>query len=328
MLPSLETLLRSIARDPEQCLSELPLLSAAQRHQLLVEWNDTEWRCETSAGSSAMIFQHLFEARARLTPDAPALIDPAGDETLTYWELNRRANQLAHSLRHHGVGPEVRVGLLLERSVDMVVAILAILKAGGAYVPLDPGYPRERLEYMLEDAGVGVVVTHERLSIGLPHRRAGAPSELELVTLDSEHRLIAGECAADPDCRALPESAAYVIYTSGSTGRPKGVLVGQRSLACYVLATIEHYAIVPGERVLQLSSISFDNSVGEIFPCLVAGATVVLRDERATGSVPELLEHCREQSITVLFPPTALWHELAAEAERIPPSLRLVCFGG
>ncbi|MCP4662962.1 MAG: amino acid adenylation domain-containing protein, partial [bacterium] len=312
-------LLAGVVAEPGRRLAELALLSRAERQQILVEWNDT------NAGERwPPSFLHLFADRVRRTPGAPAVVDPgAGGEELTYLELNRRSNRLAHYLRER-VGPEVRVGLLMERCLDMVVAILGILKAGGAYVPLDPSYPRERLELMLDDAGVALVVTRERGALAYPDTR--------IVRLDSERHAIARRSSSDPTFESPPQSAAYVIYTSGSTGQPKGVVVEHRSLAWYCTACIGHNTIVPEDRILQLASIGFDISVGEIFPCLAAGAALVLRDDTMAASMTEFLRRCREYSVTVLLPPTAFWHELAVAVEDegavLPPSLRLVSFGG
>ncbi len=195
----LAALLAGIAADPERPVSDLPLLSAAERHQVLVEWGGIGEEPLTRA-----TLHGRFEARAARTPAAPAVT--CGGETLSYGELNRRANRLAWRLRDLGVGPDSRVGLRLERSLDLVVGILGILKAGGAYVPLDPRYPQERLAYMIEDAGIRVVVDAERL-------------------LDLDPR------EADPKPLADGASLAYVIYTSGSTGRPKGALVSHANVS-------------------------------------------------------------------------------------------------
>ncbi|MCP4660714.1 MAG: amino acid adenylation domain-containing protein, partial [bacterium] len=329
----LQTLLRGIADDPDRNLVELPLVDAAERHHVLAEWSATP-----ATVSYAPSFQELFETRAAQSPGAVALVDPTTGEELNYGELNHRANRLAHYLRQRGVagdaGPrqavssEVRVGLMLERSCDQVVGILGILKAGGAYLPLDPAFPKERLKLILEDARMAVLLTHRGLDVNLPELGNGDPA---VVALDREAERIAACSPENPVPPAPAESAAYVIYTSGSTGKPKGVLVSQRSLAWYSAAAIEHYDLVPEDRVLQFSSISFDISVEEIFPCLARGATLVLRNDEML-SPAEFCRRCREWSITLVSPPTAFWHELAAavtaEPDSFPPSLRLLIAGG
>ncbi|MCP4663311.1 MAG: amino acid adenylation domain-containing protein, partial [bacterium] len=321
----LRVLLQGASAAPEERICALPLVSAAQRQQLLGEWS------HGSGLSYDPAFRELFETRAGWVPETVALVDPSRGEALSYRELNRRSNRLAHCLRERGVSSEVRVGLLLERSCEQVVAVLGILKAGGAYVPLDPDYPSERLALIMEDARIAVLLTHRGLDADLPELDSRAP---EVIALDREAERIACHSPESPAPAAAAEgaAAAYVIYTSGSTGRPKGVVVSQRSLAWYAAASIEHYALVPEDRVLQFSSISFDISVEEIFPCLAHGATLVLRTAEMAGAATEFYRRCREWSITGLFLPTAFWHELAAEVaaapESFPETLRMVSTGG
>ncbi|MCP4663525.1 MAG: amino acid adenylation domain-containing protein, partial [bacterium] len=312
-------LLAAAAAAPEERISALALMSAAERQQVLGEWSEAPRRVRY-----APTYPELFEARAERSPDQPAVIDLGSGDELSYGRLNRRANRLAHHLRTRGVAPEVRVGVLFERSCDLLVGILGILKAGGAYVPLDPASPRDRLEQILEDAGISLVLTHRGLDAG-----GFGP---EVMDPDRDRERLAACSVENPRPGALSEAAAYVIYTSGSTGRPKGVVVSQRSLAWYAVAAIEHYALVPEDRVLQFSSISFDNSVEEIFPCLARGATLFLRSEEMLASTAELFRRCREWSITAMSPPTAFWHEMVAavvaEPELFPESLRVLCVGG
>ncbi|MFK0167153.1 condensation domain-containing protein, partial [Rhizobium sp. NPDC090279] len=204
-------LLEHAAADPEAQLSRLELLSAAERDQLLREWN------ATTAPVSELCLHELFEEQARQTPEATAVV--FGAEQLSYDELNTRANQLAHHLRRQGVGPETLVGVCMERSHEVVVALLGILKAGGAYVPLDPEYPRERLAFMLEDTGVPVVISEERFIDRV------ANTGTRLILLDRDRSLLDAEPATNPAVTIDPDALAYVIYTSGSTGKPKGVMV-------------------------------------------------------------------------------------------------------
>jgi non-ribosomal peptide synthetase component F len=218
MLGHFETLLEGIVNNPEKCLSELPILSNAEKHQLLVEWNDTKRDYPKDK-----CIHELFESQVEKTPDAVAVVFE--DEELTYRELNAKANQLAHYLIKLGVGPESLVGICVERSLEMVIGLLGILKAGGAYVPLDPGYPKERLAFMLRDTQTGVLLTQERLI------EKASESRERLICLDRDWGKISQESEENPDSGATAENLAYVIYTSGSTGTPKGVEVLHRGIA-------------------------------------------------------------------------------------------------
>ena len=314
-----QRLLEGIVEDPSLQLSALPLLTEAQSRQLAVEWNNT------AAGYPLDVCIHqLFEAQVERTPDAVALVYE--DTQLTYRELNRRANQLAHYLQQLGVKPEMLVGLCLERSLEMIVGLLGILKAGGAYVPLDPTYPPERLAFMLADARVSVLLTRRHLPVG--ESRDG----VKVVCLDEDWETIRGESEANPVSGVMARHAAYVIYTSGSTGTPKGVVVEHRSLVNYTEAAGAAYALGPADRVLQFAPLSFDASAEEIYPCLARGATLVLRTSSMIDSISLFLKKCRDWKLTVLGLPTAFWHELtrkiAADALSLPSSLRLVIIGG
>jgi len=246
-----------------------------------------------------VVSHQLFESQVEQTPDAVAVVFE--EEQLTYQELNHRANQLAHHLRHLGVGPEVLVGICVERSLEMVTSILGILKAGAAYVPLDPAYPKERLAFMLEDAQTPVLLTQKRLVPVVPEHSA------KVVCLDTDWDAIALESEENPVSGATPNNLAYVIYTSGSTGKPKGVLVAHRSLCNLVKAQLKDFDVQPDSCVLQFASSSFDASVSEVFMTLVTGATLVLsaRDSLLPG--PALIRLLREQAIThVTLPPSVL----------------------
>ncbi|MDQ2898441.1 MAG: condensation domain-containing protein, partial [Acidobacteriota bacterium] len=216
MLNHFRTLLEGVAENPARRVSEFPLLSDAERNQILIDWNDT--RTEYPAHRTVV---QLFEAKAAETPEAIAAVFE--NEKLTYRALNQRSNHIAHYLRKRGAGPDVLVGICVERSLDMLAGILAILKAGSAYVPLDPGFPHERLAYMLEDSGMPLLLTSERLAERLNPKKARA------VCLDRDRAEIALESAANPTAASNPDDLAYVIYTSGSTGRPKGVEIQNRA---------------------------------------------------------------------------------------------------
>ena len=298
MLGHFQTLLEAIAKNPDQRLSEMSLLSDTERQQVLVEWNGNR----TEYISDRPVHQ-LFEAQVERTPDAVALAFE--DCRLTYRELNGRANQLARSLRKLNVGPEVPVGVCLERSLEMVIGLLGILKAGGVYMPLDPAYPKERMTFMLEDSGVQVLLTQERLRAALPEHRA------KVICLDAHWETISSESDANPINSTESENLAYIIYTSGSTGQPKGVLVSNGSIADHCLEIQRLYDLDPGDRVLQFGSMSFDLSLEQILPTLVVGARVVMA--KGTWRPAEFHKKASEFGLTVLNLPTAYWHELVRE---------------
>ena len=276
------------------------------------------------SGITCISVHEMFETQAARAPDVAAVV--SGFESISYGELNARANRLARHLRALGVGPEALVGLHVERSVDMIVGLLGILKAGGAYVPLDPAYPRGRLRFFLKDAAVRLVVTHRGLSESLPHDGVIA------VDLQRDRAAIDEQSAENPEHLTTSENAAYVIYTSGSTGKPKGVIISHGAIANFTQASVEAYAIGPGDRVLQFASISFDASGEEIYPCLTAGGTLVLRTELMLESVPAFMQGCTNAGVTTLSMSTTYWHEIACSLARgettLPPSLRIVLFGG
>jgi amino acid adenylation domain-containing protein len=319
MMVHWQSLLEGIAADPTQSISALPLLTKNEQQQILVEWNDTYVDYPLD-----QCIHQLFEAQAEQTPEAVAIVSEAGK--LTYSELNHRANQLAHFLQRCGVGPEMLVGLCVERSLEMLIGLLGILKAGGAYVPLDPTYPHERLAFMLADSQVPIVLTQERLVVSIPSR------EVEVVCLDANWDKISLESEENLVSGVMAENAAYVIYTSGSTGQPKGVVIQHLSLVNYILAACNAYAIRPEDRVLQFAPLSFDTSAEEIYPCLIRGATLVLRTNSMIDSISMFLQKCQEWMITVLDLPTAFWHELtrkiATDAITLSSPLRLVIIGG
>ncbi|OTI28345.1 AMP-binding protein, partial [Pseudomonas aeruginosa] len=221
-------------------------------------------------------------------------------QALSYAELNARANRLAHCLIARGVGPDVLVGIAVERSLDMVVGLLAILKAGGAYVPLDPTYPQDRLRHMLEDSAVGLLLSQEHLLPGLPLHEG-----LEVLSIDRLER-DASVSTDDPVVNLRPENLAYVIYTSGSTGKPKGVAISHAALAQFSRIASGYSALTPEDRILQFATLSFDGFVEQLYPALTRGACVVLRggDLWDTG---ELYRQIVEQGVTLADLPTAYW---------------------
>ncbi|HEX8437261.1 amino acid adenylation domain-containing protein, partial [Archangium sp.] len=285
MLGQLRHLLESMASRPEQRLGELSLLSERERRQLLVEWNDTR-----ADYSRDLCIHQLVEAQVERTPDAVA-VDFEGQQ-LTYRELDRRANQLAHALRERGVGPETRVGLCVERSLEMAVGLLGILKAGGAYVPLDPGYPPARLAFMLEDSAPAVLLTQRHLVERLVLK--GTPT----LCLDSEWPEEPSRPA--PDAGTCPDSAAYVLYTSGSTGQPKGAVITHRALGNHMAWILSAFGLGPADRVLQKTPLSFDASVWECWAPLMSGGRLVIAAPDAHRDGVALLEAVARGQVTVL----------------------------
>ncbi len=267
MAGHLRTVLEGITANPRQRLGDLPLLTAAEHRQILKEWNATgkEWADERS-------LVELFEAQAAAGAEATAII--CEEERLSYEELNRRANQVAHYLRGLGVGPEVVTGVCLERGVALVVALLGVLKAGGVYLPLDPSYPRERLEFMLADAGAAVLWTEQRWAGMFGDSRA------QIVCADEIEASVESGSLANPAGETRPEQAAYVIYTSGSTGRPKGVVVEHKQVLNRLAWMWEAYPFGAGEVCCQKTALNFVDSIWELLGGLLQGVpTVILADE-------------------------------------------------
>ncbi|MBX3014464.1 MAG: amino acid adenylation domain-containing protein [Caldilineaceae bacterium] len=309
MIGHYQTLLAGLVTNPDQPIAELPLLTPAERHQLLIEWN------ATAAPVPTQCLHQLFEEQAARTPDAVAVIfaeaernqwavdsgqksevrsqramdsgqkiEDSGQwteatrhgrkvsalQSLTYQELNDRANQLAHYLQAQGVGPETMVALCLERSLEMVVGMLGILKAGGAYVPLDPAYPAERIAFIIAEIQTPLLLTQAQLLADLPQQGAC------VVTLDQDWATIASYPTTNPSSSVASHNLAYVIYTSGSTGKPKGVLIEHASVAAHCTQYQRFYGLTPADRSLQLASFHFDASVEQIFPALLTGASVVV----------------------------------------------------
>ena len=313
MIGHFQTLLEAIVANPEQRVSELPLLTEAERQQLLVEWNNT-----FAEYPQDKCIHQLFEAWAQQQPDAVALVKE--NQQLTYGELNRRANKIAHYLQSLGVGSEVLVGLCVERSFEMIVGLLGILKAGGAYVPLDPAYPSERLAFMLEDTSVSVLLTQVRLVESLPQHQA------RVLCLDRDWEVIAQHSEENPTSGVTPDNLAYLMYTSGSTGKPKGVSVIHQGVVRLVKET--NYANLRAEEVfLQLAPISFDASTFEIWGSLLNGARLVVMPPH-TPSLQELGQALRQYQITTLWLTAGLFHLMVEEQLEDLKNLRQLLAGG
>ncbi len=310
------TLLEGAAAAPDRRLSELPLLSAEEERQLAA------WNATGRPIALARPVHRLFEERAAAAPQALAVAGPGG-RRLTYAELDARANRLAHHLRRLGVGAEVPVAVLLERSPEMIVAALAALKAGGAYLPLDPVYPAERLAWLVTDARVGAVVTEESLAGRV--EGGGAP----LVVLDALERPWGNEPATPPPLGdPAPEALAYLIYTSGSTGKPKGVEVAHAALLNLVAWHDQTYGVQAADRATQLAGPAFDAAVWEVWPYLAAGASLHLPDEETRTSASRLGRWLAQQRITLAFLPTPLAEALLAEELPAGIVLRALLTGG
>jgi amino acid adenylation domain-containing protein len=297
----LHTLLEGIVDDPNRPISALPLLTESERSQLLSGWNQTDEAVPLHA-----CLHELIEEQAARTPDAVAVTFER--ERLTFRDLDTRANQLARRLRRLGVRPDVPVAICAERSIEMVVGLLAILKAGGAYLPLDPGYPRQRLAFMLADADPPVLLTQQRLLGGLP------PTAATTLCLDSDWEAIGRESSAPLEPVATADDLAYVIYTSGSTGQPKGVMVPHRGIVNRLLWMQRAYTLTADDRVMQKTPFTFDVSVWEFFWPLLAGATLVVArpgGHKDPAHLADLID--REQVTTMHFVPPMLDAFLSAD---------------
>ncbi|HEV3049978.1 MAG TPA: amino acid adenylation domain-containing protein, partial [Longimicrobium sp.] len=317
MRTALERLAEALETSPHRAIGSIDVLPEAERTQVLQAWNQTA--AEVPADRC---IHELFQAQAERTPDAVAV--RFEDASLTYAELNARANRLAHHLRGHGVGAEVRVGVLMERSLEMVVALLAVLKAGGAYVPLDPSLPADRLAYMLDDSAVPLVLVQAALRGTVPAREG-----LEVLAVDALAERLAAEPAENPAVAAGPDSQAYVIYTSGSTGRPKGVMNQHRGVVNRLVWMQAHFGIGADDVVLQKTPFGFDVSVWEFFWPLQQGATLVMArpdGHRDPAYLREVIE--REGVTTLHFVPSMLQPFVeAVEAGRCGSLRHVVCSG-
>jgi amino acid adenylation domain-containing protein/non-ribosomal peptide synthase protein (TIGR01720 family) len=311
LLERLQVVLTAMADDPDSRLGDLPLMSAIERHYVLVGWNETHAPPVGPATAA-----ELFEVQAARTPEAVAAV--FGDRTLTYVQLSQMANRLARRLRALGVGPDVAVGLCVERSLEMIVGLLGILKAGGAYVPLDPEYPRERLAFMLQDAHAPVLLTQERLLSILP-----ISSSAQVLCLDEDWPAVEREDGKDLAPTAAADNLAYVIYTSGSTGRPKGVTLPHRALVN--LIRWHNTTLARGVPTLQFASLSFDASFHELFAAWASGGSVHVLPEQLRRDIPALARYLREREVEKAILPVTVLQELAEEyavSKELPTHLR------
>ncbi|MCS7500250.1 amino acid adenylation domain-containing protein, partial [Pseudomonas aeruginosa] len=312
-------LLRGIVANPRQRLGELPLLDAPERRQTLSEWNPAQRECAVQG-----TLQQRFEEQARQRPQAVALI--LDEQRLSYGELNARANRLAHCLIARGVGADVPVGLALERSLDMLVGLLAILKAGGAYLPLDPAAPEERLAHILDDSGVRLLLTQGHLLEHLP-RQAG----VEVLAIDG--LVLDGYAESDPLPTLSADNLAYVIYTSGSTGKPKGTLLTHRNALRLFSATEAWFGFDERDVWTLFHSYAFDFSVWEIFGALLYGGRLVIVPQWVSRSPEDFYRLLCREGVTVLNQTPSAFKQLmamacSADMATQQPALRYVIFGG
>jgi amino acid adenylation domain-containing protein len=307
-----QTLIEGIIANPEQRISELPLLTEAEKQQLLVEWNDTN-----RGYPKDKCIHELFEAQVEKTPDAIAVVFEK--QQLTYRELNTRANQLAHYLKKHGVGPEVLVGICIERSIEMIVGLLAILKAGGVYLPLDPDYPKERLSFMLEDAQVRVVLTQQQFLSSINHQR--------VVCLDSDLHKITTQSTNNPQSNVTADNLAYVIYTSGSTGKPKGVMIQHGSVVNFLDSMAREPGLSETDTLLAVTTLSFDIAGLEIYLPITVGARVVLACRAVAADGLRLAKQLSDCGATVMQATPATWRMLLANGWQGSRELKILCGG-
>ena len=307
-----QCLLEGIVANPQAKVAQLPLLSEPEKEQILEAWNNTHREYPQDK-----CIHQLFEKQVAKTPDGVAVVFE--EQSLTYHQLNQKANQLAHYLQTLGVGPEVLVGICVERSVEMVIGLLGILKAGGAYVPLDPDYPSDRLEFMLKDCQGKVLLTQQKLVTHLPSH------EMSVVCLDRDWETIASESRENLVTPVSPDNLAYVIYTSGSTGQPKGVLVVHQGLCNLVKAQIEIFDVQSNSRFLQFVSFSFDVATSDIFTTLCSGAILCLATKNTLLPGSTLIQVLRDQDITHVELPVSVLGVLPYEEL---PTLQAIIVGG
>jgi amino acid adenylation domain-containing protein len=308
-----ENLLTSIIANPDARIAALPLLGAREQQQVLIDWNTTE-----TAYPRAQCIHHLFEEQALRRPNDVAVI--FNDRKMTYGELNGRANQLAHYLRKQGVGPDVIVGLAVDRSFEMIVGLLGILKAGGAYLPIDGSYPHERLLFMTKQAGVKIILSQKHLIAGLPS------SPARLIALDDDNRQITSEAEQNLQAVSEPENLAYVMYTSGSTGQPKGVSITHRNVVRLVKET--NYARFGADEVfLQFAPVTFDAATFEIWGALLNGARLVVTTP-GIESLESLGQTIQRHGVTTLWLTAGLFHQMVDTELNSLSGVRQLLAGG
>ena len=313
MLRHYERLLQAIAENPDVPLCELPILTEEERHRILLEWNDT---AEDTPRRSV---HQLVEEQAQRTPDAVAVIDE--NRQITYGELNARANRLAYKLVNLGVGPGTVVGICLERSLEILVGLLATLKAGGGYLPLDPAHPAQRLAYMLGDSAARVLLCEKQMMSDL------SGSTATVLPLEKWDNIAAGASNENPPCRVGPDDVAYVLYTSGSTGKPKGVLISQRALVNLLCSMRRWFDFNADDILLAVTTISFDIAAIDMWLPLITGARSVIMNRDAAADGHELMRAISSSGATFMQATPATWHLLLEAGWQGDQRLRVVCTG-
>ncbi|NRA56472.1 MAG: amino acid adenylation domain-containing protein, partial [Gammaproteobacteria bacterium] len=312
-----QQLLQGIVAKPNERIAELPLLDQAEKKHIIEDWNDTAVSYDTE-----VCIHQLFEQQVELNPHKTALI--LDDEKISYQTLNEKANRLAHKLLELGVGPDVPVGISVERSFDMIISLLAVLKAGGAYVPLDPKYPTERLTHMIEDSGLKLLLTQSNVIDEL-----SVSADVNVLLLDDD--IAIGYSEHNIPNLVHPYNLAYIIFTSGSTGRPKGVCIDHSSLVRHAVRSVEMLDLTSNDTVLQFATFNFDAFVEQLYPALCCGASVVLRGQELWGS-EEFYQQVLKHNISVADLSTAYWYQLVSDfsllEERSYGSLRQISIGG
>ncbi|NER04460.1 MAG: AMP-binding protein, partial [Okeania sp. SIO3C4] len=294
------------------------MVTEKERDHKQKSWNDT------TVEYTPKCIHQLFEEQAERTPDAVAVV--FSDQQLTYRELNEKSNQLARYLQGLGVVPDVLVGLYVERSLEMVVAMLGILKAGGAYVPLDTAYPAERLAFMVEDAGLSIVVTQEKLASGLLSLITQAtPSEM--VSLDKDWENISQQSSENTDSAINSDNLAYIIYTSGSTGKPKGVQIAHKTVVCSLDYTCKYFELTQQDTLVAVASICFDTSVMEIYSPLSVGASLVIASSEATKDGRILAQLLTLSGATIMVSTPSTWHMVLEAGWDGNKQFKIICGG-
>lgn len=314
MVMHFEVLLGSVVSGPETNISELPILTETERHQILVDWNQTD--VDYPKGQC---YQQLFAEQAQRTPDATAII--CGDAKLSYKELNSRANQVGHYLRRLGAGPGNVVGIYVDRTLDMAVGLLGILKAGSAYTPLDPSFPKDRIEYMLEDCNAGILLTQRELSDNIKEFFGVK------VCIDTDWNKISEEDSNDIVVQSNSENLAYIIYTSGSTGKPKGVQISHRALNNFLYTMMEAPGSTPQDTILSVTTMSFDIFGLELFMPLLNGGRVVIAEREDTLDGASLATLIEKHSATIMQATPSTWRLMLEAGWKGKKDLKILCGG-
>ncbi|YAF98107.1 MAG: amino acid adenylation domain-containing protein [Nodularia sp. CChRGM 3473] len=314
MLGHFQTLLASIVAKPGLRLSSLLMLTTSEQNQLLIDWNKTQAEYPTN-----VCIHQLFEVQVERTPDAIAVIFE--DEQLTYRELNQRTNKLAHYLQQIGVKPEVLVGICVERSLEMLIGLLAILKVGAAYIPLDPSYPQERLAYILEDTQAPVLLSQASLLAAIPQHQA------QIICLDTDWHLIEQQSPENLVCQLTPENLAYTIYTSGSTGKPKGVQIPHIALSNFLWAMKQSPGITKEDTLVAVTTYSFDIAALELFLPIIVGARLVIVSREVASDGIQLSATLNHSQATLMQGTPATWQLLLAAGWNGNQQLKILCGG-